>query len=204
MPGWSNFRSDARDAWRKPQTPAVLLALALGSATLSSCGGSAPAAPEPVAVPLRPGLQLLTLTGYVFSADPAFPPCSPAGQPRDGTSVSTVVNLTAEGREWVGRSASPTGNVEVHLHGTGSSFLGYTVEGTMTGFAIDLGLDGTMKDIRVTLASASGSGAAVLDGRTASPVSNLVVGRVTGSVKYSDSQGQSTCSAIQWSMQPFL
>lgn len=204
MPGWSNFRTDARGAWRKPRELAAFLALALGSATLASCGGSAPAAPEPVEVPLRPGLQLLTLTGYAFSADPEFPPCTPAGQPRGGTSVSTVVNLTAEGREWVGRSASPTGNVEVHLHGTGSSFLGYTLKGTMTGFAIDLGLDGTMKDVRVTLASASGSGAAAFDGRTASPVSTFVVGRVTGSVTYSDSQGQSSCSAIQWSMQPFL
>ena len=197
-------RGDAADPTRRRVARWAHAGLLAVCGTLLACGSASPTAPEPITVPLTPGLQLLTLTGFVFSVDPAFPPCTPAGQPRGGTSVATVVNLTANGREWVGRSASPTGNVEMRFHGTGTSSSGYTVEGTMTGFAIDLGLDGTLKDVRVTLASPSGTGAATLDGSTASPVSTFIVGRVTGTVQYSDAEGRSTCTAVQWSMQPFL
>jgi hypothetical protein len=176
----------------------------LAAGVAASCGGEAPTGPDPIALPLRPGLQVLTLTGFAFSADPAFPPCVPAGQPRDGTAVATVVNLTADGSEWVARSASPTGTVVLRLRGTGVAGSGYSLSGTITGYAADLGLMGVVRDVTVALTGSSNTGAATVDGATASSTSQLVVGRVTGELRFADSRGtSSTCAAIQWSMQPY-
>jgi hypothetical protein len=48
------------------------------------------------------------------------------------------------------------------------------------------------------------AGAATLEGTTASPTSPLVVGRVSGQLRFGDSRGtSSTCAAVQWSMQPY-
>jgi hypothetical protein len=178
---------------------ALLAAVVL--AVLAACSGRASSAPSAVPLPLRPGRQLLTLAGFASSADPAFPPCTPAGQPRDGTSVATVVMLEKQGDEWVARSEPTAGSIELHLRGTRLSGATSIVSGTIAGSAVDLGVMGVVRDVRVTLASSSGAGLAAFDGE-ASP-SSFVAGRVTGALKFSDSQGlSSTCPAIQWSMQP--
>src|SRR3954468_3230656 len=52
--------------------------------SLSGCGGKSPTRADGSGLPLVPGQQLLTLTGFAASADPTFPPCTPAGIPRDG------------------------------------------------------------------------------------------------------------------------
>jgi hypothetical protein len=117
--------------------------------------------------------------------------------------VNTIVTLAAEGGDWVARSVANMGSVELRLRGTGASARGYLVAGTVGGTALDIGLMGIIRDVRVSLASSSG-GFATFDGETASPSSSFVVGKVTGTVRFSDSQGQSsTCPAIQWSMQPY-
>lgn len=174
-------------------------------ALAAACGGQSATQPDSSAVvPLTVGQQLLTLGGFSVSFDPTFPTCTPPGQPRDGTSVNTVVALTKEGAEWVARSAPGTGSVELRLRGTGRSVRGYLVSGTVTGSARDMGLMGIIRDVSVSLGSASSGEAATFDGETASPSSSLIVGRVTGTVRFSDSQGHSsTCSQIQWSMQPY-
>jgi hypothetical protein len=171
----------------------------------TACGGKAPTHPDPsVPLPLTPGRQLLTLGGFWTSFDPMFPACTPAGQPRDGTSVSTMVTLTNEGGDWVARSVPTMGSLELRLRGTGASARGYLVTGTISGMAADIGLMGVIRDVRVSLASTSSGGFATFDGETASPSSSFVVGRVTGTVRFSDSRGESsTCAAIQWSMQPY-
>jgi hypothetical protein len=180
---------------------AVLLTSACSLAV--ACGGRSATAPASSALPLVPGRQLLTLAGFASSTDPLFPPCTPIGQPRDGTSVNTVVSLTKEGAEWIARSEPSMGSVELHLRSTGSSTGGYGVAGTITGTALDIGLMGVVRDVRVTLGSASG-GSATFDGETTTPMSSLVVGRMTGALRFSDSQGlSSSCPAIQWSMQPY-
>ena len=62
---------------------------------------------------------------------------------------------------------------------------------------------GVPRDVQVTLGSSS-SGAATFDGESNSKTSSFMVGRIAGAVRFSDSQGvSSTCSAIQWSMQPY-
>ena len=142
--------------------------------------------------------------GWILCLVRSDPTCTPPGQPRDGTSVNTVVALTKEGGEWVARSAPGMGSVELRLKGTGKSVRGYVVSGTVTGSARDMGLMGVVRDVSVSVGSSTSGGSATFDGETASPSSSLIVGKVTGTVRFSDSQGQSsTCSQIQWSMQPY-
>jgi hypothetical protein len=171
--------------------------------SLPGCGGKSPIRADGSGLPLVPGQQLLTLTGFAASADPAFPPCSPVGLPRDGTSVNTVVILSTENGGWVARSSANLGTIELRLRSDGASPTGYVVSGTITGAAVDVGLMGVTRDVRVTLAS-SGGGAATFDGGTVSQSSSLIVGRVSGTVQFTDSQGvSSTCQAVRWSMQPY-
>jgi hypothetical protein len=180
----------------------VILATVFG---LAACGGQSATAPDTSnLLPLSPGRQLLTLGGFSVSVDPAFPACTPAGQPSDGTSVNTVVMLAKEAGEWVARSAPGMGSLELRLRGTGTSARGYAVAGTISGTGLDVGLMGIVRDVSVSLGSTSTGGSATFDGETASLSSSLVVGRVAGTIRFSDSRGQaSTCAAIQWSMQPY-
>src|SRR4051812_28795310 len=89
---------------------AVLCGLAAVT-SLFGCGGNSPTRADGSGLPLVPGQQLLTLTGFAASADPAFPPCAPAGLPRDGTSVNTVVVLSTENGGWVARSSANLGTI---------------------------------------------------------------------------------------------
>jgi hypothetical protein len=150
---------------------------------------------------------VLTLSGFSVSIDPAFPPCTPALQPAAGLSVNTVVMLAKEGGEWVARSTAPPGTIQLRFRDAGpsSNGYGYRVAGTVSGSAVDVALNGVVRDIRVSLGSAAGgAGAALFDGETATPITSLIVGRVTGALRFSDSQGQSsTCPAIRWTMQPY-
>jgi hypothetical protein len=183
----------------------IVVAVAAGVCSLlTACGGKTATQPESsVPLPLTAGRQLLTLGGFWISLDPSFPPCAPPGLPRDGTSVNTIVDLAREGGDWVARSAPAMGSLELRLRGTAPSARGYIVAGTISGTALDIGLMGVIRDVRVSLASSSSGGFATFDGETASPSSSFVAGKVTGTVRFSDSQGaSSTCAAIQWTMQP--
>ena len=177
--------------------------LALAAAVGLMACGSSPTATSPSGLPLAQGRQLLTLSGFVVSSDPTLPPCSPAGQPRDGTSVNTIVVLTNENGVWVARSEPSFGTIELRLRAGTSAAAGYPVTGTISGTGIDIGLMGVTRDVRVSFASAAG-GAATFEGETTSQSSSLIVGRVTGAMRFADSQGaSSTCPAIQWTMQPY-
>jgi hypothetical protein len=182
-------------------TSVALLLFAGASGVIAGCGSESPTGPDASVLPLKAGRQLLTLAGFAISADPSLPACTPLGQPPAGTSVNTVVLLTNEGAAWVARSAPQMGTIELRLHAATSG--SYRVAGTMTGSAADIGLMGVVRDVSVSLAAATGAGSATLDGET-TPSSSFVVGRATGAVRFSDSQGlSSTCTAIQWSMQPY-
>jgi hypothetical protein len=128
----------------------------------------------------------------------------PSGRPRDGTSVSTFVSMASEGGEWVARSEPGLGSIELHLRLAGASTAGYAVVGSIAGTARDVGLMGVIRDVNVTVASATGVGGASLEGETTSRVSRFMVGRVTGALRFSDSHSSSsTCPAIRWSLQPY-
>src|SRR5436190_5971894 len=123
-----------------------------GLVVLLGCGGS-PTAAGPDALPLTEGRQLLTLSGFAVSTDPSLPPCAPAGQPRDGASVNTVVLLTSENGSWVARAALNFGTIELHLRPSGTAVTGYGVTGTIRGTGIDVGLMGVPRHVQVTLGS---------------------------------------------------
>ncbi len=168
---------------------------------MSGCGGSAATAPDSSSLPLRPGRQLLTLAGFASAVDPAFPPCTPIGQPRDGTSVSTIVVLVQEGAEWVARSEPALGSLELRLRGIGTPSGWYQVAGSVNGAAADIGLMGVVRDVSVAVGRNAGGASATFDGAM-SPAGTLIVGRIAGALRFSDSRGgSSTCPAIQWSMQ---
>jgi hypothetical protein len=178
-------------------------AVLLACGVMSTCGGPAATAPDSSPLPLRPGRQLLTLAGFASSVDPAFPACTPIGQPRDGTSVATIVLLAQEGAEWVARSEPALGSLELRLRGIGTSSGAYQVAGSVNGAATDIGLMGVVRDVRVTIGREAGGPSATLDGAM-SPAGALVVGRIAGALRFSDSRGgSSTCPAIQWSMQAY-
>jgi len=178
------------------------VAILIAATGLLGCGSS-PTAADPGGLPLVQGRQLLTLSGFAVSSDPALPPCAPIGQPRDGTSVNTVVVLTPENGGWVARSALDLGTIELRLRAGANAAAGYPVSGTISGTGIDIGLMGVTRDVRVTFASATG-GAATFEGETTSKSSPMVVGRMSGAMRFADSQGvSSTCAAIQWTMQPY-
>ena len=172
---------------------------------VAACGGSGPAQGPSSPLPLQPGRQLLSLIGAALSTDPQFPPCAPLGVPRDGTSVDTYVTLTAEGDEWAGRSPTAAeGTIELRIRAAERTARGYAVTGTIRGVGIDIGLKSIIRDVRVTFAAAPGSGSAVLQGETLSPMSAIVGGRAAGTITFSDSNGlASSCQAVQWAMQPY-
>jgi len=181
--------------------------LLLTCCAVAACGGaeSGPSSPGPSPMPLRPGLQLLTLSGVSLSTDPTFPACAPIGVPRDGTAVDTFVMLAMDGQDWVARSRSAAeGDIELRIRATGSTLRGHTVTGTIRGTGIDVGLNSVIRDVRITLAAGAGSGPAALEGETLSPVSAFVGGRAAGALRFSDSRGAaSSCSVVQWAMQPY-
>ncbi len=180
-----------------------IAAAILACVLVVGCGSKTPTSPDPDPLPLAPGMQLLTLGGFALSSDPEFPPCVPLGQPRDGTFVSTAVMLSNENGQWVARSQAAGDTLELRLHSAGQGPSGPALAGTVTGTAADRGLMGITRDVRITIGSpptaANLSGTMTGEGR-----SKFVTGKVTGTMRFSDRQDQSsTCSAIQWSMQPY-
>lgn len=170
-----------------------------------NCGSSAvPGSPTTSStLPLQPGRQFLTVFGYSESENPLYPPCVPSGVPYDGPNVDTYVTLERDGADWVARSpARELGSLELRFRESAPD--GLRVTGTIRGIGVDAGATpiGIVHDVRMSLAGANG-GAAAVEGELASPVSQLVTGRIAGVLRFSDSQGNaSTCSAIVWSLQP--
>jgi hypothetical protein len=150
-------------------------------------------------------MQLLTLGGFALSSDPSFPPCVPLGQPPDGTFVSAAVMLANENGQWIARSQSSGDTLELRLHSAGQGPSGPALAGTITGSAADRGLMGVTRDVRVTMNGSSGNAPATLSGTMdGADRTMFVTGRVTGAMRFSNSRNESsTCSAVQWSMQPY-
>jgi hypothetical protein len=181
---------------------AIAGALALMLA-ITDCGGATAPSPEPSRLNLRAGPQLISFLAFAVSGDPQFPPCTPIAVPAGGTSISTRVMLEQSGSEWIARSSPPAaGSLELRLHASGVSTLqGEVVEGTVRGFATDLGQQ-SREPVDVTMRIGGQTGAAVLDGYVERSLF-LASGRISGSISFSDSQNAAaTCTAVQWLMQP--
>ena len=186
---------------RRLRCRVVVLLLAGFAAASMACGSDAPSGPS--ALSLRPGRQILSLAGFSFSSDPRFPACTPLGVPRDGPQVDTLVNLTREGNEWVVRSTAMHGDLEIRLREVGQGGA-VSLQGSARGLAIEADIFPFTRDVRVRLTGATENDSAEIDGATESSTSAFVAGRIAGTIRFSDSKGATgTCSAIQWTMQPF-
>jgi hypothetical protein len=110
--------------------------------------------------------------------------------------------LEQSGSEWIARSSPSAGALEVRLRASGVSTLqGEAVQGTVRGFAIDLGQE-PRAPVDVTMKINGQSQSAVLDGYVERTLV-LAAGRIDGSISFSDSQNATaTCTAAQWLMQP--
>jgi hypothetical protein len=195
-----------------PRCAILLGALLAVLVSMGACGGGGespapPTQPTPPTPPpssslnLRPGMQFITFTGLGLSQDPQLPPCTPLGVPATGTSVNTQVMLERSGAEWIARSPSNLGTLEIRLRDGTSSVLGEGVLGSVRGSAIDVG-QGLRPplDVRVELSGSDGS--ASLDG-VVSRSTFLSQGRITGAIAFTDSQNaRGSCTAVQWMMQP--
>jgi hypothetical protein len=180
---------------------AVVAIAGCGSATSSSPTPSSTQAPS--RLNLRAGPQLISFLAFASSRDPQFPPCTPVAVPAGGTSVATRVMLEQSGSEWIARSSpASAGALELRLRASGVSTLqGEAVEGTVRGFATDLGQE-ARAPVDVTMKIGDQSGAAVVDGYVERTLF-LASGRIDGSISFSDSQNATaTCTAVQWLMQP--
>jgi hypothetical protein len=113
------------------------------------------------------------------------------------------VNLAREGNEWVARSIEPHGDLEIRLRETGQGG-DVMLQGSGRGLAVEANVFAPVRDVRVSLAGATDRDSAEMEGATRSSTSAFVSGRIAGTIRFSDSQGATgTCSAIQWTMQPF-
>ena len=136
---------------RSAATGRRLAGLALAALLAANgCGGGEPAPTAPTPPPvidlerrdaplaLSADRYLLQLLAGDLSDDPAAPPCDTLGLPRAGKTLTTWLWFAWEGDELVGRSRPPyNSSLEMRLHRVGSSLLGVTVAGTLTGHARD-------------------------------------------------------------------
>lgn len=194
-----------RGVWMRP---GALVWLVLVAAAIAwGCGGNGtptPGSPTPVPSRLhfRAGPQILDVTGFGLSSDPLYPPCSPLGAPRAGTSVSTRIMLEQSGSDWIASStSSSSGTLRLRLIDTGSSsVVGDLVSGTIQGSGIDMGEESRPpKGVTATFTGAGG--AAILDG-TVQRTAFLTTGRITGGIDFTDGTSTGVCSAVQWLMSP--
>jgi len=184
---------------------AVVLVCVAVLAAVTSCGGSSNITPSsPSSLRLRTGRHVVTLGGFSFSSDPRYPPCTPLGVPRDGPSVDTLVNLVMEGQEWVARSLDGMGDLEIRLREVAQSAGGVTIQGSARGLALEANIHNLPRDVRARLNGTTDTDSAQVEGATGGPSPDFVGGRIAGTIRFIDSQGSTgTCSAVQWTMQPY-
>ena len=125
-----------------------LLGVVLTCLVAACDDGRPPTAPSPLPslqpdwtdLPLEIGDERysLEIMGADVVGDPSLPPCSPPNTPPGGKTVNTFVWFARDGDELVGRSRPPYGaTIEMRLRRVGSSILGVTVAGTVTGSVVD-------------------------------------------------------------------
>ena len=172
----------------------------------AGCGGSSPTTPSPAAPSERAipqfstGPYTLHMTAFDLSSDPLVPACPGSlGVPRAGKSVVVHLTVVREGVEWVGRTTGAAADLEMRFRDAGELGLGRrSLVGTIRGQAPDMGLPGLLdpRDVSVTVAGTSATGA-LLDAQTAfSFAVNTLVGRAAGEFRFRDSGGSAgTCPA---------
>jgi hypothetical protein len=184
----------------------------LAVALLAAGCGSAdslptPSAPTPL-IPLRPlaigpGVYWLQMNAVIPSTDPRFP-CEYQLFTRGSAAVRTQIVMTNEGADWVGRSPEGSGDdLELRFTPHVAEIGGVPVTGSVVGSALDTPFSFVPPlppppptGVRASVRGANG-GAAVLEGKGQFVVS-LLMGRITGDIRFEDGRNATSCDAATW------
>lgn len=189
----------------------VVLAALLVSAVGCGASPAAPAVP-PVAPAVLPGRVLslqtgtyaLDLIGFGISNDPEFPPCDPPFLQGGRTAAWTTVSLDGEQNDWVARTSTSAGSLELRFHQTGDSIRGFTVSGWMSGKTADAwGPQPPSERGGVFLRGPGNTDRAVVQG-VADRATPFLSGTVSGDIVFTNHEATalSRCTVVLWILQP--
>jgi len=189
---------------------AVLAALLLSAA---ACGASPTAPVVPPTVPVIPpgrvlslqaGTYTLDLIGFGGSLDPEFPPCDPPALQGGRTAAWTIVSLDREQDDWIARTSTSPGSLELRFRQTGDSIRGFIVSGSISGKALDMSESRPPSDRgRVFLAGPGHTDRAVVQG-VADRSTTFLTGSVSGEIFFTNNESTalSRCTVVMWILQP--
>ncbi len=190
----------------------VGLAALLVSAVACSASPMAPAA-IPLAAPavspgrvlsLQPGTYALDLIGFGISANPEVPPCDPPFLQGGRTAAWTTVSLDREQNDWVARTSTSAGSLELRFYQTGDSIRGLTVSGWISGKAVDeWGPQPPSDRGGVFLRGPGNTDRAVVQG-LADRSTPFLSGTVSGDIFFTNNEATalSRCTVVLWILQP--
>jgi hypothetical protein len=151
----------------------------------------------PSRIGLKLGSNYLSITGSEGDQ------CALLGVPRDGTTITTPVDVSSDGEDWVARSStSSNGAIELRMHKSGTTIYGVVVAGTARGQAPHSNPPDFYppRDVIVTL---GGNGGTVQLKGTVTQAGAIAIGQLSGEIHFSDSKGnQNTCTAANWLLGP--
>lgn len=194
-----------------PGRPVAVFALTALLAA-NGCGGGQPVPTAPTVLPtidldrrdaplvLSSDRYLLQVLAGDLSDDPETPPCDTIGLPRAGKVLTTWLWFAWEGDELVGRSRPPyNSSLEMRLHRVGSSLLGVTVAGTLTGHARDEydPLLGKL-DLTFNVEEPAAVEGVVTPSSRSDPIPPRVGGRVRGHFSFGDSHHDFSLCTTVW------
>ena len=177
-----------------------------------ACGGS-PAAPVVPTVPVVPpgrvlslqaGTYALDLIGFGASFDPEFPSCDPPALQGGRTAAWTPVYLDREQDDWVARTSTSPGSLELRFRQTGDSIRGFVVGGWISGKATDmLGSRPPSDRGSVWLGGPGHTDRAVVQG-VADRSTTFLTGSVSGEIFFTNNESTalSRCTVVMWILQP--
>ena len=186
-------------------TALLVSAVACGaSPTAPAIPPTAPAVPPGRVLSLQPGTYALDLIGFGISSDPEFPPCDPPFLQGGRTAAWTTVSLDGEQNDWVARTSTSAGSLELRFHQTGDSIRGFIVSGWISGKAADAwGPQPSSDRGRVFLRGPGSTDRAVVQG-VADRSTTFLTGSVSGEIFFTNNESTalSRCTVVMWILQP--
>ena len=180
--------------------------LAAAVAGTVACGGSptAPVLQPGRGLSLQAGTYALDLIGFGGSQDPAFPPCDPPALHGGRTAAWTPVYLDREQDDWVARTSTSPGSLELRFRQTGDSIRGFMVSGWISGKAADMLASRPPSDRGGVLLGGPGhTERAVVQG-VADRFTTFLTGSVSGEIFFTNNESTalSRCTVVMWILQP--
>jgi hypothetical protein len=185
---------------------AIVVLLVSTLAGTVACGGlpTTPDVPPGRVLSLQAGTYALDLIGFGGSQDPEFPPCDPPALHGGRTAAWTTVYLDREQDDWVARTSTSPGSLELRFRQTGDSIRGFIVSGWISGKAADMLASRPPSDRgRVFLEGPGHTERAVVQG-VADRSTTFLTGRVSGEIYFTNNESTalSRCTVVMWILQP--